>query len=309
MSETEEASRAGRRRGSRRAKNLAAGSGRNPVEQLPYKQPRIPFPPMKMVSDDEIEAIHEASLTVLKEIGMNVLSEEAKAIFKACKEQGIEREPTRGGHFRYFRAADPKNVVIGSQTPSDYRAERKLVRDLKNKLGFIWPWDKRQARRDAKSASTKYPPTTIEIDAESLRVVHTSDIPEDVHEIVPVAFDPPPPQTVTLAAVVELETKLKEDMNDDPKDSPCDVHIDMIDQVLRAALADDPECKPTVTFSVDARGSIACRLKTSANDNPEPMTGVKASDALKPIVLKARNRLLVQRRRIEETLKILGVNL
>src|ERR1700722_6052544 len=45
-------------------------------------QPRFPFQPTKLVSADELEAIHQASLTVLKESGMDFLHQEAKAILK-----------------------------------------------------------------------------------------------------------------------------------------------------------------------------------------------------------------------------------
>ena len=55
MTDTQEAPQRGRRRGSRRAENRAAG--RSAVEQLPPNQPRIPFEPMKVISNDEIEAI------------------------------------------------------------------------------------------------------------------------------------------------------------------------------------------------------------------------------------------------------------
>jgi trimethylamine---corrinoid protein Co-methyltransferase len=45
-------------------------------------QPRLPFQPVALVSADELEAIHQASLTVLKEIGMDFLHAEAKAILR-----------------------------------------------------------------------------------------------------------------------------------------------------------------------------------------------------------------------------------
>ncbi len=98
MTETAEAPQRRRRRGSRRAENRAAG--RAAVEQLPVNQPRIPYPPMKIISDDEIEAIHEASLTVLQEIGMDFLNEDAKAILKTA---GADVE-TDGDRVRFARA-------------------------------------------------------------------------------------------------------------------------------------------------------------------------------------------------------------
>ena len=39
---------------------------------------------MAAVSADELEAIHDASLTILEEIGMDVLLPEARALLKAA---------------------------------------------------------------------------------------------------------------------------------------------------------------------------------------------------------------------------------
>ncbi|MGN6469460.1 MAG: trimethylamine methyltransferase family protein [Rhizobiaceae bacterium] len=69
------------RRGGRAAK-LAGGSAA--FEQPPFRQYRIPFEPTRIVSDDELESIHLASLRVLKEIGVEVLHDEARAIMKKC---------------------------------------------------------------------------------------------------------------------------------------------------------------------------------------------------------------------------------
>ena len=66
--------KAGRRSG------RAGRAGRQPaIEQKPFRQPRMIFPPTPGVSADELESIHEASLTILEEIGMDFLHEEAKA--------------------------------------------------------------------------------------------------------------------------------------------------------------------------------------------------------------------------------------
>ena len=47
------------------------------------EQPRLRFKPVDLLSADELEAIHHASLAVLREIGMDFLHPEAKAILKA----------------------------------------------------------------------------------------------------------------------------------------------------------------------------------------------------------------------------------
>jgi trimethylamine:corrinoid methyltransferase-like protein len=50
------------------------------LAQPPFKRLRNPFPPFELVSADQVEAIHAASLQVLAEIGMNFLLPEARAI-------------------------------------------------------------------------------------------------------------------------------------------------------------------------------------------------------------------------------------
>lgn len=79
------------RRGGRAGKRAGASGG---FEQPPVRELRIPFPPTKLVSDDELESIHLASLRVLKEIGVEVLHEGARKIMKehgADVTEGSER--------------------------------------------------------------------------------------------------------------------------------------------------------------------------------------------------------------------------
>jgi trimethylamine---corrinoid protein Co-methyltransferase len=52
-----------------------------PVSRPAYLGLRNPYPPVAQFSADQIEAIHETSLTMLEEIGIKVLHEEARAIF------------------------------------------------------------------------------------------------------------------------------------------------------------------------------------------------------------------------------------
>lgn len=85
-------------RGSRRGGR--AGKRGNPAggfEQPPFRQLVNPYEPTKIVSDDELEAIHNASLTVLKEIGLEVLHDEARAIMR--KHGADVRDDTNRVHF------------------------------------------------------------------------------------------------------------------------------------------------------------------------------------------------------------------
>jgi trimethylamine---corrinoid protein Co-methyltransferase len=66
----------GRRR--RRAAERGGGSG----ALQPAGQPQSPFAPLDLVSQDELDSIHQAALTVLKEIGVDFLHDEARAILR-----------------------------------------------------------------------------------------------------------------------------------------------------------------------------------------------------------------------------------
>jgi len=69
-----------RRRGGARA-NPNAGHG-GTIPQLPKRKLQRKFPPTNLLSADELESIHLASLKVLAEIGMDFLHEDARAILK-----------------------------------------------------------------------------------------------------------------------------------------------------------------------------------------------------------------------------------
>ncbi|HTN97167.1 MAG TPA: trimethylamine methyltransferase family protein, partial [Nordella sp.] len=55
-----------------------AGQQARGIAQLPRRQVERRFPAMEIVSADEVEAIHQASLTVLEEIGMDFTLPEAR---------------------------------------------------------------------------------------------------------------------------------------------------------------------------------------------------------------------------------------
>ena len=91
MSETRPA---GRRSSRVRGRQKAA------FVQLSWRRLASPYPPMEIVSADQIEAIHEASLQVLEEIGMNFLLPEAREILRkagAEVESGGAPGPLRPG--------------------------------------------------------------------------------------------------------------------------------------------------------------------------------------------------------------------
>ena len=78
-----------RRRG--RATGVASGSA---FRQAAWQNLRNPYQPVEILSSDALEAIHQASLTVLREIGMDFLSDDARRLLKengADVERGSER--------------------------------------------------------------------------------------------------------------------------------------------------------------------------------------------------------------------------
>ena len=59
------------------------GGGERVFEPAPAaEQPRLRFAPVDLVSKDELESVHQAALTVLQDIGIDILHDEAKAILK-----------------------------------------------------------------------------------------------------------------------------------------------------------------------------------------------------------------------------------
>jgi trimethylamine--corrinoid protein Co-methyltransferase len=67
-----------RRRGGRGRDTAAASAVRAPSH---YRHLRNCFRPMELLSTDEVESIHETSLTILKEIGIRVLHDEARGVY------------------------------------------------------------------------------------------------------------------------------------------------------------------------------------------------------------------------------------
>lgn len=55
-----------------------------PQRQVDYHNLKNPFPPVRVFSDDRIEAIHQTSLRVLEELGVKILLPEARRLFRAA---------------------------------------------------------------------------------------------------------------------------------------------------------------------------------------------------------------------------------
>lgn len=67
-----------------RRRNRQRGERSRLPQQRPFVQPRLPYAPTEVVSADELESIHLASLRILAEIGMDFLDVEARRLLAAA---------------------------------------------------------------------------------------------------------------------------------------------------------------------------------------------------------------------------------
>lgn len=130
-------------RSSQRRRRHSAVGQQAALAQPPFRRLRNPYAPFEIVSADQLEAIHQASLTVLEEIGINFLLPEAREILaragaqvapdgprvrfdRGLIEQALESAPTRftlharnpdhdlifdGEHINFAMVSSPPNVT------------------------------------------------------------------------------------------------------------------------------------------------------------------------------------------------------
>jgi trimethylamine---corrinoid protein Co-methyltransferase len=97
------------------------------LRQLPFARVRNPYRPVELVSADQIEAIHHASLRLLADVGVEVLHEESRRIWRQggarvdesnlrvrCDPAMIEEQIAKAPAVFTMHARDPqKNLEIG----------------------------------------------------------------------------------------------------------------------------------------------------------------------------------------------------
>jgi trimethylamine--corrinoid protein Co-methyltransferase len=100
----------------RRERRTAGG-----INQLPWRTYRNPYSPIQAVTADQLEAIHNASLRILEELGIEFLDDEARVILK---QQGAEVAPD-GTRVRMPRelvlqhvAKAPKEFTLHARNPA-----------------------------------------------------------------------------------------------------------------------------------------------------------------------------------------------
>ncbi len=107
-------SRAGGRHGKR---EQMAGA----FDQPRFRQLKRPFAPVALISEDELQSIHNASLRVMKEIGLDVLHDEARQIMKhagADVRPGSERVRFDGDFVMETIASTPNEFTLHARNPT-----------------------------------------------------------------------------------------------------------------------------------------------------------------------------------------------
>ena len=120
------------RRGGRAGKRSSAAAA---FEQPAFRQLKNPLQPTSLISDDELESIHLASLQVLKEIGVDVLHEDARRIMKehgADVREGSERVRFDGeiydaGSKIGFLMANVAYALEREELSADFRKELEAL--------------------------------------------------------------------------------------------------------------------------------------------------------------------------------------
>ena len=105
-----------RRREGARPRRQAGGH----LPQLPWQRVRNPYPPLAMLSDDQVEAIHQASLRILAELGIELMSASAR---EALRRIGAQVDDNTGNVrlapelIEQALASAPSSFTLTSRNP------------------------------------------------------------------------------------------------------------------------------------------------------------------------------------------------
>ncbi|HVJ33913.1 MAG TPA: trimethylamine methyltransferase family protein [Terriglobia bacterium] len=95
-------------------------SGGKTIKQLPWRQYRNPYKPIEAVSEDQLEAIHQASLRILEEIGIEFLDADARKLLKekgADVKEGSERVHLDRGMIAEYVTKAPAQFMLHARNP------------------------------------------------------------------------------------------------------------------------------------------------------------------------------------------------
>jgi len=111
------AEKSGRRRARARSSGRAVADA---AVSLSRRRPRNPFRPLELFAEDRIEAIHETSLTILEEVGIRILSDEARRLLALAgarvDEETLRVRLDRGLVIEAVRLA-PGRVTLHARNP------------------------------------------------------------------------------------------------------------------------------------------------------------------------------------------------
>ena len=117
------ARKSSRRRGATRAERGQRTSGG--VTQLPWQRLRNPLPPIELLQAEQIEAIHDTSMQILEEVGMDFLHPEALELLRrggADVEAGSERVRFDRGLIAETMAGAPSELTLHARNPAHHLA-------------------------------------------------------------------------------------------------------------------------------------------------------------------------------------------
>ena len=100
------------------------------IEQLPFQQVENPYNPVEILSEDQLVRIHDASLKVLEDIGINFLLDEARQILKAA---GADVDPDS------TRVRFDRNLILESirKAPAEFTVHSRNP-DRNLRIGGRW---------------------------------------------------------------------------------------------------------------------------------------------------------------------------
>src|SRR5262250_2491582 len=91
------------------------------LRQLPWREIVNPYRPYEVLSADQVEAIHVASLRVLEEIGMEVLHEPTRDVLKAAGvavDHATQRVRFDRGFIEQAIATAPSSFTLRARNPA-----------------------------------------------------------------------------------------------------------------------------------------------------------------------------------------------
>ncbi|MEM7209905.1 MAG: trimethylamine methyltransferase family protein [Pseudomonadota bacterium] len=111
-----------RRRRNRQADQTEEATAASGIRQLPRQQIRSPFAPLTPLSEDQLEAVHDASMRLLEEQGIEVMSEKARSLFKqAGAEVDESTQIVRGPREMFLEAVAkaPSQFTLTPRNPDN----------------------------------------------------------------------------------------------------------------------------------------------------------------------------------------------